>query len=166
MQYCEKHDLVIDPEFETCPLCAMEPEEKIDYYPETGWHPGRNLPDDELEKVVAWTPLTGPTKRGLWMRLARYIHGRGWIMRSWVYCTSRFRYFMVDAHSTSSRAGDTRMINHTDFDEIATVVVDSIIDDLNDRRGLKHEWQRIELSIQDEIKQVWYDIVYDTLEDQ
>lgn len=27
MQYCEEHDLVIDPEFETCPLCAMEPEE-------------------------------------------------------------------------------------------------------------------------------------------
>lgn len=52
-----------------------------DYYPETGWHSGRNPPADELEKVVAWTPLIGTRARGLWMRFARYIHGHGWMMR-------------------------------------------------------------------------------------
>jgi hypothetical protein len=33
--------------------------------------------------------------------------------------------------------------------------VEAIIADLNDRRGLKHEWRQIDSDVQDEIRYVW-----------
>jgi hypothetical protein len=38
-------------------------------------------------------------------------------------------------------------------------IVDAIIEDLTDRRGLKNEWWSIDKDIQDEIRQTWIDIV-------
>lgn len=37
----------------------------------------------------------------------------------------------------------------------ARAAVDEIVKDLSDRRGLKHEWQRIDPETQDEIREVW-----------
>ena len=37
----------------------------------------------------------------------------------------------------------------------ARMAVDEILKDLCDRRGLKHEWQRIDPEIQDEIRTAW-----------
>jgi predicted component of type VI protein secretion system len=39
--------------------------------------------------------------------------------------------------------------------EKAQKAVDLIIDDLSDRRGLKHEWHQIDPEIQAEIKEEW-----------
>jgi len=47
----------------------------------------------------------------------------------------------------------------------AEKIVDAIIKDLTDRRGLKHEWWQIEEDIQKEIKVEWMrlasEIIYD-----
>ena len=37
----------------------------------------------------------------------------------------------------------------------AEAVVAAIIKDLSDRRGLRHEWDRIDEDIQDEIRETW-----------
>jgi len=43
--------------------------------------------------------------------------------------------------------------------EQARKIVDLIIKDLNDRRGLRHEWDQIDDDIKEEIVSVWTDIV-------
>ena len=38
-------------------------------------------------------------------------------------------------------------------------IVDRILADLTDRRGLRQEWEQIDPDVQDEIKQAWIEIV-------
>lgn len=42
---------------------------------------------------------------------------------------------------------------------VAASIVDAILDDLTDRRGLKHEWSKIDADVRVEIKQTWTKIV-------
>ena len=44
-------------------------------------------------------------------------------------------------------------------DEQAARIVDAIISDLTDRKGLRHEWDNIDEDIQDEIRSTWIKIV-------
>lgn len=44
-------------------------------------------------------------------------------------------------------------------------IVENIVLDITDRRGLKDEWYAINEDIQEEIKQSWYDIIEKGLED-
>lgn len=44
-------------------------------------------------------------------------------------------------------------------DERAEIIVDGIIRDLSERRGLRHEWERIDEDIQQEIRAEWISIV-------
>jgi len=44
-------------------------------------------------------------------------------------------------------------------EEQAETIVDMIIDDLCDRRGLRQEWEQIDSSIQAEIRQQWKNLV-------
>ena len=37
--------------------------------------------------------------------------------------------------------------------------VNAIIDDLSDRRGLRHEWDNIDEDIQDEIRETWRGLI-------
>ena len=43
--------------------------------------------------------------------------------------------------------------------EKAIRIVDAIIMDLSDRRGLKHEWHHIDEEIKEEIKDAWIKII-------
>jgi hypothetical protein len=43
--------------------------------------------------------------------------------------------------------------------ENAERIVDAIVDDLTDRKGLKQEWWSIDNDIREEIKRKWIDIV-------
>jgi len=43
----------------------------------------------------------------------------------------------------------------TERDDIARAIVQAIIDDLIDRRGLNHAWWSIDDDIRDEIKATW-----------
>lgn len=47
--------------------------------------------------------------------------------------------------------------------EKARKVVEGIIKDLTDRRGLRQEWDMIDDDIQDEIKDKWTDIVLEKM---
>lgn len=38
-------------------------------------------------------------------------------------------------------------------------IVDAIIEDFTDRRGLRQEWEQIDADVQAEIRQTWIDIV-------
>jgi len=51
------------------------------------WHPSIEPPQDEFEKVIVWTPLIGPARRGVFLWLARYIHGHGWLRRGETWST-------------------------------------------------------------------------------
>jgi len=48
----------------------------------------------------------------------------------------------------------------------AEAAVDEILDDLTDRRGLKHEWHNIDADIQAEIKAAWADAIHKALQAQ
>jgi len=41
----------------------------------------------------------------------------------------------------------------------AEIIVDKIVDDLSDRRGIGQEWDQIETDIKNEIKETWCNIV-------
>ncbi len=41
----------------------------------------------------------------------------------------------------------------------AEIIVDGIIRDLSDRRGLRHEWEQIDDDIKNEIRDEWLSIV-------
>lgn len=41
----------------------------------------------------------------------------------------------------------------------AKKIVEEIIGDLTDRRGLRQEWEQIDTDIQESIKQAWVDII-------
>jgi hypothetical protein len=41
----------------------------------------------------------------------------------------------------------------------AEIIVDAIIRDLSDRRGLRHEWEAIDDDIKNEIRDEWLSIV-------
>jgi hypothetical protein len=43
------------------------------------------------------------------------------------------------------------------------LAVDAIVEDLSDRRGLKHEWRQIEPAIQREIRRTWESLIRETL---
>jgi hypothetical protein len=43
------------------------------------------------------------------------------------------------------------------------MIVEAILEDLTDRRGLRHEWERIDEDIQEEIRQTWITIVLSRL---
>jgi hypothetical protein len=47
--------------------------------------------------------------------------------------------------------------------KIADSIVAAILRDLKDRRGLKHEWSRIDEDIQFEIEEAWKKIVLEGL---
>ena len=47
--------------------------------------------------------------------------------------------------------------------EIGELIVDAIIYDLKDRRGLKREWGFIQYDVRDEIKQEWIAIVTEAI---
>lgn len=42
-------------------------------------------------------------------------------------------------------------------------IINRIVKDLSDRRGLRQEWEKIDDDIKDEIKQVWREIVDDEI---
>lgn len=48
----------------------------------------------------------------------------------------------------------------------AAAIVDEIIADLTDRRGLRQEWEEIDPAIREEIRQTWIGIVEDGATDQ
>lgn len=48
-------------------------------------------------------------------------------------------------------------------DERAAAVVDRIVADLSDRRGLRQEWDEIDADIQSEIRETWHDIIVQEL---
>ena len=50
------------------------------------------------------------------------------------------------------------------INELAEAVVDKIIDDLTDRKGLGDVWRQIDEVIQSEIKEIWMDLVIEALE--
>lgn len=41
----------------------------------------------------------------------------------------------------------------------ATDIVDAILADMTDRRGLRHQWDQIDRDIQQEIRDTWAEIV-------
>lgn len=45
------------------------------------------------------------------------------------------------------------------IDKIAENAVNEIVSDLNDRRGLRQEWEQIDDDIQNVIKETWKDII-------
>src|SRR5437899_6401383 len=47
---------------------------------------------------------------------------------------------------------------------VAEKIVDEIISDLSDRRGLRHEWDQIDDEIKDEVRDTWIDIVNSHME--
>lgn len=47
------------------------------------------------------------------------------------------------------------------MNNLAKSVVEKILDDLTDRRGLRHEWERLDDDVKDEIRQKWEEIVKD-----
>lgn len=49
------------------------------------------------------------------------------------------------------------------LEDCAAQIVGEIIADLSDRRGLKHEWNRIDDDVQQEIKESWTAIVINHL---
>jgi len=53
---------------------------------------------------------------------------------------------------------ESEMVAYTD-DVMAKLIVDDIVDDISDRRGLKSEWYAIDEDIQKEIKDTWKNIV-------
>jgi hypothetical protein len=46
----------------------------------------------------------------------------------------------------------------------ATDIVDAILADMTDRRGLRHEWDQIDDDIKQEIKTTWAEIVQSELD--
>lgn len=48
--------------------------------------------------------------------------------------------------------------------DMASKIVESIVDDLTDRRGLRHEWDGIDEDIQKEIMETWATIVQASLD--
>ena len=44
-------------------------------------------------------------------------------------------------------------------DQLAKLIVEELIEDISDRRGLKHEWEQIDDDIQQEIKSEWSKII-------
>lgn len=42
---------------------------------------------------------------------------------------------------------------------ISETIVDKIIEDLTDRRGLRQEWEQLDEEIQQEIRQSWIELV-------
>lgn len=51
----------------------------------------------------------------------------------------------------------------TGYEDLARKIVDNIIEDLADRRGLKHEYRQCDPDIQEEIKETWRQIVEDEM---
>jgi len=49
---------------------------------------------------------------------------------------------------------------------IAKEIVDRILDDLTDRRGLRHEWDLIDEDIKNEIRTSWFDIINEVLNER
>lgn len=49
--------------------------------------------------------------------------------------------------------------------DIAKIIVNSIIADLTDRRGLRQEWEYIDSEIQNEIEKTWIEIVQKVLKE-
>ena len=50
------------------------------------------------------------------------------------------------------------------MEDVARQIVDNILYDLTDRRGLRQEWEQIDDDIQQEIKDAWFQIVMDGLQ--
>ena len=46
--------------------------------------------------------------------------------------------------------------------ELATKIIDKIIEDLSYRKGLDNEWDQCDEDIQNEIKETWIDIIMRT----
>jgi hypothetical protein len=53
----------------------------------------------------------------------------------------------------------------TEIEKIAVRIVDNIIEEMCDRRGLGNEWENFDEEIQDEIRTAWMDIVIEELYD-
>ncbi len=49
---------------------------------------------------------------------------------------------------------------------IAETIVDQIIENLSDRRGIGHEWYQIDEETQQEIRKEWIEIVEQAIEEQ
>lgn len=49
------------------------------------------------------------------------------------------------------------------FKTRAELIVDDIIKDLSDRKGLDNEWSQIDLDIKEEIRKTWIEIVNEVL---
>jgi len=56
MEYCEIHEMVVDPEFEMCPLCSME-KAGMDKKAIGGYFVSRSHHDDWMcNRWCVWTP--------------------------------------------------------------------------------------------------------------
>ena len=51
----------------------------------------------------------------------------------------------------------------SEYESLSFRIVDAIIADLSDRRGLRQEWDQIDLDIKQEIHSTWVDIVQKAL---
>ena len=50
---------------------------------------------------------------------------------------------------------DNTVINKT----VAVVIVDELIEDLTDRRGLRQGWESVDSGVKEEIKKKWVEII-------
>lgn len=50
-----------------------------------------------------------------------------------------------------------------DYLDIANIIVNRIVADLTDRRGLSGEWEQIDEDIRNEIEQKWNNIAYEEI---
>ena len=67
----------------------------------------------------------------------------------------------MDNESTAQRS--LRIAREMHSPEIPELIVDAIIYDISDRRGLKREWSVIDYDVRDEIKQEWQEIIREAL---
>lgn len=69
-------------------------------------------------------------------------------------CSGPILYYMVKNHQFEHKLNNKK---------IASVIVENIISDISDRRGLKREWGNIDKDIKLEIKETWTKMIHKEL---
>lgn len=69
------------------------------------------------------------------------------------------RYRAREERKKRKKGGAVSPVKGAVSDETIAEIVEALVDDITDRRGLKHEWNAIDEDIQDEIKAKWVTII-------
>ena len=72
---------------------------------------------------------------------------------------------MTEENKESRAQRSLRVAKEMHQPEVGELIVDAIIYDLKDRRGLKGEWEAIHYDVRDEIKQEWIAIVIEAIKE-